>query len=357
MRTLLGLCCFAAATLAGGQSALAQQADAAPFHVALEYSTGVAECPNDQQLRQAVQAELGRDPFDDQAGERVTVAIRAQGSRLLAEIGLPQRQREATRVRELASPRGDCRELVRALTLALCLVIDPLHVETSSTPSSASSATELASKPGEQANAPGNSSVRTSPSTSGRQAKPAKSAASAATQDAGAEPSPQPFGQSRAHAYVQLSALASTGLAPGVGFGAALELGARRGPFSVGVAGRYDLARETAFQAGTVSVSSRVLSVVPCWLPAPFAACGLLSGGELLASGGGFPVNHRGKAPIFGAGVRAAYEVPVNRHLALSVFAEAAALLDHAELIANGSVAWQAWPLFADLGVSGVVLF
>ena len=355
LRILLGLCCFTLVLLGGISSARAQQADAAPFRVALQYTTGVDECPSDQQLRQAVQAELGRDPFDDQATEQVTVAIKAQGSQLVAELGLPPRLREAARARVLSSPRGDCKELVRALALALCLVIDPLHVETDGHASTASD-----TDAGKAASAGQTSGSPPTSAGNGKREAVSKSATSAeepTNVDSRSESPVNAFGQGGTHAYVQLSALGSAGLAPGVGLGAALEVGARRGALSLGIEGRLEFPRETAFQTGQVSVSPRLLSIAPCWLPAPFVACVLLSGGELVASGNGFPVNHRGHAPVFGARARVAFELPLSAHLGLRAFAETQALLDHAEFIANRSVAWQAGPLFADAGVSGVLLF
>jgi hypothetical protein len=343
LRTLLGICCFVIMTLGADATALAQQAEA-PFRLALSYTTSADECPNDQQLRATVQAELGRDPFDSHAAEQVTVVIRSQGSKLIAEITLPRRLREAARVRVLVSPRGDCRELVRALTLALCLLIDPLHVENAG--HSEVSPTAQSAQP----------AASPASSIGGRKDEVARKALESA-EDSAMPDARQASRRDALRAYVQLGGLLSTGLAPGIGFGAALELGVRRAGLSLGVEGRFDLSRQTAFQNGTVHVSARMLSLAPCWLPARLVACGLLSGGEIVASGSGFPVSHRGRAPLIAAGARIGFEAPLHRHLAVRVFAEAQALLNHAEVIANRSVAWEAGPLFADAGVSGIALF
>lgn len=96
---------------------------------------GVRDCPAPMQLRIAVTARLGYDPFSATAPRTVIAQIEEKSSELLGHVELVSDENVSQGARELTAPGDRCSELVRAMALSISIAIDPesaLHVRNES---------------------------------------------------------------------------------------------------------------------------------------------------------------------------------------------------------------------------------
>ena len=120
-RTLVALSVAMASTALGG---LARADDRVRARLSYAPDSDIEHCPTDRELKDAVASRIGYDPFDgapDDAREvHVEVHRRAGGIVGLLELRGPKPGQ-----RELGSPRGDCRELLDTLAVAIAIGLDP----------------------------------------------------------------------------------------------------------------------------------------------------------------------------------------------------------------------------------------
>lgn len=84
--------------------------------------TGTERCPGEADLRAAVGVRLGYDPFVAEASTEVAVRLEARGRGI---VGVLEVRGTRPGQREIASPEGDCREVVDALATAIAIGVDP----------------------------------------------------------------------------------------------------------------------------------------------------------------------------------------------------------------------------------------
>lgn len=77
------------------------------------------------QLRTAVIARLGYDPFSATASMAIIAEIARIGDTLLGKIVLLNDESSSQGVRELNAPHDRCSDLVRAMALSISIAIDP----------------------------------------------------------------------------------------------------------------------------------------------------------------------------------------------------------------------------------------
>jgi hypothetical protein len=96
------------------------------IHARLTYrpDAELDRCPTQVELRDAVAARLGYDPFDGAEAEprEVIVLVRKKGNGVVGSLEL---RGPHPGQRELASPRGDCREVLDAFAVAIAIGLDP----------------------------------------------------------------------------------------------------------------------------------------------------------------------------------------------------------------------------------------
>src|SRR5438046_3043269 len=84
---------------------------------------GAESCPDEQQVREAVAARLGYQPFESGSATRITAIVEpAAGLRGTVEV---VREGRAPARRELTSATRECSELAASLELAIAIAIDP----------------------------------------------------------------------------------------------------------------------------------------------------------------------------------------------------------------------------------------
>ncbi|HET6148574.1 MAG TPA: hypothetical protein VFH68_13655 [Polyangia bacterium] len=94
----------------------------------LEYvrSPGAANCPDEQQLREAVAVRLGYDVFSPWAAQTVLAEITDVRGGLRARLRLVDEHGLTQGTRELFTRGHDCSELAVSLALAVSIALDPL---------------------------------------------------------------------------------------------------------------------------------------------------------------------------------------------------------------------------------------
>jgi len=102
-------------------------------HARLTYApdADVERCPSERELRDSVASRLGYDPFDAAPGNgngsepeprEVVVQVHKRGTGI---VGAMELRGPRPGQRDLASPRGDCREVMDAFAVAIAIGLDP----------------------------------------------------------------------------------------------------------------------------------------------------------------------------------------------------------------------------------------
>lgn len=90
--------------------------------LAYQVLPGAERCPGEAELRAAVGVRLGYDPFVPEASTEVAVRLEAHGRGI---VGALEVRGPRPGQREIASPEGDCREVVDSLATAIAIGLDP----------------------------------------------------------------------------------------------------------------------------------------------------------------------------------------------------------------------------------------
>jgi hypothetical protein len=299
----------------------------------LDYDVGadITGCPSEAEIKNAVGARLGYEPFDDAAPETIAATIARTADVLEARIAVRDAKGKLTGSRSIRSPGRDCAELSEAMTLAISIAIDPLSI---ARPPPA---------PAPPAPPPQPSAEPTTCAPCPAPVKP--------------EPCPPPPDPDDAVFFrASAGALMAFGVAPlPITAGFTADAGLRWRALSVDVEGRADIPVSAEKEPAVVASHILVASLVPCGHYSLLAACGVVSLGVL-----------RGSTPDLGgrdstfyaaAGARVAAEIPLYgssslQALALRVHADLQAPLTRTTLYVQGVEAWQTPPLHGALGLA-----
>jgi hypothetical protein len=322
---------FLVAWLAPFIALTARTAWAAHPEVVLRYERdeGAEVCPGADDLRAAVAARLGYDPFAEARElDTLTVRIRRVGSGL---EGTLERRDSSKRPRgtptTITSKSGDCAELAASLAVGIAIAVDPLSIlQAAPVPAAAVSAPRAQPLPPPVATAPA----------------------------VVAPEAPVPRG-----APVLLHVGAGPSLAvdalPSPSFGARAFFGVSRGIFELDLEGQFYAPTSQQGPGGSVEASLLLGTLAPClryWL---VVGCVDLSLGQLQGTGNGFGHPHDGDTFYAAAGVRGGLEIPLGRTFALRLMVEGQAPLRPTQLDASGSPIWTT-PAFAFLATPMVVV-
>lgn len=296
---------LAAIALLGPREALADE----PAHARLAYAhePSVAGCPTDRELRDAVAARLGYDPFasaKDDEPMQIIVQVRRRGA---AVAGTLEIMGPRPGKKELDSPRGDCRELVDALAVAIALAIDPA------------------------------SSTRPPPPPPAPPPPPEpKPPASAPPPDRAPAPDESPA--TRAVVSAGIAARLFANELPSVAAGGALHFGWRWKAFEARVEGFFTSIGSTSRNGlpGSVSASVLAASVLPCGHVGIAYGCGGLTLGSLRAEGEGLAITRRGSNVYATALLRVGVVVPLSSSIDLDAATDVAVPLERVGLELDG---------------------
>ncbi len=330
-------------------------AEAAPT-ARLVYSrtAETASCPAESELRHAVAARFGYDPFSPWAKQTVLVQISRQRVRFIARVQLLDDHGITHGARELSSDERDCSEIFDALALAITIALDA--ASKSDPPSESPEAPSAAPAPSLLAPAPANAVVDSTP--------PADLAPTATPGPSAEAPVSAPPARStpRLHVDVGVDALASLGVVPSASPGVSAFARGRVESWSLSVEIRADLpesaARSAALGGGGVESWLAATSLAPCFHAGYVVACASGTFGSLQASGRDIDPRFSKAAPFVAAGVRLGVEWPESTMYALRVHFDGMANLLRARLVLGQSdEVWAAPPFAGTLGAGMVVRF
>src|SRR5262249_10897903 len=98
---------------------------------------GAESCPDEAELRKAVAARLGYDPFFPSAGRTIAAQIERTRGGFAGELKMLDASGVSRGERKLPTTSHDCAEVVKSLALAISIAIDDLD-EPASVPASPS---------------------------------------------------------------------------------------------------------------------------------------------------------------------------------------------------------------------------
>lgn len=279
--------------------------------------TGTESCPDQGELRDAVAARLGYDPFTPFALETLFTEVDKEPNGFVARVKLVGHDNTVRGARTLQTT-GPCSDLMASLALTISIAIDPMAGTRKGPPAGL--------PPGEREVAP----VETAPS-SPRSGEPIEDVPPAPPP----EPAPQP--SSRVALAVGAGTLGSVGYAPGAAVGFAIFARARAGDVSLTLEGRADLpAGAGASGGGRVESSLLAATLLPCGHVGLVFGCVRGSLGRLAAQG--VDVTDPGSTGVLWAavGLRAGAELPLGRVFAIRLHVDGDALVTRYTLRIGG---------------------
>ncbi|MFZ5471031.1 MAG: hypothetical protein ACOZIN_16505 [Myxococcota bacterium] len=300
---------FAGLCLTGALKAYAQTARTARFSYVRH--PGAEGCPDEDSVRRAVSARLGREAFHDDAELLVQAVVERASPGLLARVSLSDRAGRTLGKRDIASPVNDCRELASAMELAISVAIDPV------------------------------AAMRVAPPV------PVPPPPAPPPPVVQAEPAPPP----PRGIDLGLSAWVSAGDAPALSPGLSIDARYRWRIASLGLEAGAGFPTSSPASIGRV-VSSRLLaSVVPCLHHRAFFGCAKASAGALTVAGDGLD-EARAVSTFYAAlGARAGAELSLHSSFALRAYVEALAPLARISVRVGNDAVWST-PTFA--GAAGL---
>ncbi len=268
------------------------------------------QCPEEGAVRDAVAARLGYEPWDETAKRTVRATIEPRGGGLRARMELLGEGGAKLGGRELSSARQDCRELVEALELAICIAIDPLSITRPAAP---------APKP-EPVQSPAFEAPPQPPPATPE--PPPQDPLPAEQAPVVESPRPMPEERQELQKFQILAsagAIAAIGTEPGATGGATVQVAVRGTVFSGAIEARADFPRAIPVGPGFVDVSLAMGSVVPCARFQSLSTCLVLGAGLMRASGHDLDAAAVVSAPFAAGGTRLQLEWPIYSRLSLLV--------------------------------------
>jgi hypothetical protein len=321
----LGLGVFAA--VVGAASA----AQATPLWRLVYVREGGAErCPEEMELRMAVAARLGRDPFSSGASGAVVAHIAARADELLGSVELVDDAGISRGKRELRAGAATCDDMARAVALSISIAVDPeraLAVDGEDPPP----------RTGE-GSAPSRPHVR-----SQRRSEPR-------------EPSRDrvPSRPEPSERYVSFSAAALSvwGIAPAPAWGGTIRFQRRLGwlAFGAGALAATSLG-DQIHAVGRLDTSLAAAEIEACALRGVLEACAVGLAGATWARAGDVALPRTDVGRFLAAGGRVGFAVPVSPLFGIFAEASLVGVWSPVRATVDGAEVWKAPPFAVALGV------
>jgi hypothetical protein len=331
---------------------------------------GAAQCPSESELRAAVSARLGYDPFQKGAARTIRASIETMTEGFRARVEL-EGGHEGHGQREIVT-KGSCLELVSAIALSISLAIDAERASATGGASTtdgifaAASETPSAQGAAAQPAPPKATAVEVPKPVPTPETKPEPAVARRSrvepTQEWADDPAPRrPRGP---HIPLPLDFALGThlellsGSAPSTAIGGSLFVQARRDWLSLELGLRADApAGQTIANEARVRTGVVAFQLVPCAHFHVMKVCAVGQVGEIWATSEELPRNRTDLAVYSAAGLRLGVEWPRNAAWALSAHADAMALLTRVQVTVDSQSVWEAPGSFGSLGAGGLIRF
>jgi len=329
---------------------LAVRADAAGgSRLVYGRATGASACPDESELRAAVRARLGYDPFFPWADQTVVVHLAPRPTgRVSGKAYLVDSQGRASPEREFTTTVAECGELIQTLSLAIVITLDPLHGTTAAAPNKRAAIPEPDDSNG-QTSSP--ASAGSDPRATSQAAPasvdppaPVASAGSGTSDDRGVDRGKAKDGNFATALDVGGGAILGSGLMPGISAGFVPFVRARKGIGSLALEGRYEVAVWHPFGTDRADVSLIGGSITPCvYAMVVFKACPTLLLARYRAEGIDAP-SLMDSALFASAGLRAGGELPLGPRVSGFLWIEGLINLTRHDLWVAGERIWQVPP-------------
>jgi len=313
---IFGLAVFASPRLAHAAS-----------HYRLLYvrDAGTASCPDEMELRLAVVARLGYDPFSPNASGALYARIGQQDGELTGSVELVDENGMSRGKRELQAPTGDCVQIGHALALSISIAIDPEQAAEHQR----ESATNLARPAPRQAPLPLSQDEE---KAHDRQRD---------------KPPPSRVSQRDSLA---LSAITLVGVAPAAAFGGALWYEHSLGSLALVAGARFASAPSGDVRAGAaLQLKLAAGDLGLCWLASPLEACAIGMAGASWVTGGQVRSPRTSVGPFVAFGARLALVAPLSKSVGLFAAGEGLGVTTRVRAEVDGARVWDALPLAAGL--------
>ncbi|HXK16241.1 MAG TPA: hypothetical protein VNG33_00455 [Polyangiaceae bacterium] len=307
------------------------------LQVALEYRVDptLRTCPTSQELSDSVTRQLGYQPFDDSAPQRLSVKIVRPSDRVEARIQWVDAQSGNSGERRLQSASGDCTEIAQSLSFAVAVQIQ-LHASEAS------------------------AHAATQPADAGqtKAATPAPSQVTPGARASAVADKPRVESKRRRAVLVGVGGLSTWGMAPGMNFGGRLFGAITQDWWSVALGvhavlpGRFQQADGTGFSAHQLG-----LALAPCLRFSALGACAVGSLGILRVRGEGVDRVGTPSSVVGSAGARAQLFWPELEHLGMLLEGEALVVLTPRDVLLNGARVWSTAPIVVTVALDFAAIF
>lgn len=304
---------------------------------------GAESCPDEPELRRAVAARLGYDPFRPFASSTLTVEVKHVGRKYKGSVRLVDGASVERGARDLESGSDSCADLTNALALSMSLAIDPL------------SALRPVGQP--PADVPPPEAETPKEPDTPKEPTPKEDPPPPAPKPPAAErpPPPEPSGRG-VDLGLAIHGTAGTAPAPAFGMRLVAEFIDRR--YSIGLEGRLDLpASADTSEGGRVRASLVSGALVPCLRFGPAGACAVLLAGRASFGSEGVSTPRDDATLFLAGGLRIAADIKLFEELKLRPFVE---VLGHAtpyELTVNGRTVYTLPTVSGAVGLAALRFF
>lgn len=296
---------------------------------------GAETCPDESELRKAVAARLGYDPFFPTAPQAIVAQIHGRPRRgFRGEVQIVNEHGIVRGARTLETQSDDCAEMVRALALGISIAVDDLDAVLSppapEPPVSAPSPPEALPQP-----APKPPESDTPTPSAGTPARPA---------------SPQ--------LETMVGVHGSLGVAPALSVGMTVGLGIASRTASLRIEGTAELpSSERLDTGGRVSSSLLAVSLVPCLRRGVPFACATASVGSFRGGTQDIAAPRSQSAFFATVGARVGALLPVYAMVSLAPHADLSVPLVRDGIAVDGRTVFRVPAVGAALGLDVQALF
>lgn len=293
---------------------------------------GTETCPSETDVREAVRARLGYEPFSIFATSTMFAEVTSAKGGFVANLKLVDAG-NTVRGDRVLEVRGDCAELMDAMALTISIAIDPKSIMRDDKGSLASSdATPAQAPASDEPPVPQGPAIAAPPPMADPASEPTAPATAAAKLDE----------RPTRAAFVSLGPLVSLGSAPSLSVGGTFGIEGRIGRLAGGIEGRADLPSsasadglsrvESSLRAGTLFAGVR---------EGAFFATGVILVGQISATSTGVTEPKDSAALVAATGARAGVAVPLTDRLEARVRGEVLANLTRHTLELDGRKAFE----------------
>lgn len=299
---------------------IAREAAARPeARLVYERDESARDCPSEGELRTAVLARLGYDPFVSSSPSELHAQIWRRSGKYHAKVELVDAEQRVSGTRQIEHPGARCADLVEVVALSISIAIDPKR------------ALGLATEPTPEP------PVIDEPASAPPVAAPQVAEVTQPEREAVASPPPKTERKTRVQLVGGAAIAAWLGVAPSASTGAMVFAGVRLAPGTLFLEARGDLGSSRNLRPAVVRTSFVAGTVAPCAALGVVFACGVVTVGRLSASSSGIETPREDTGWHALAGGRLGIALPVGSRTEIVLRGELLGALTPQTFVIDGS--------------------